>query len=68
MAQYRQLLDELRQAFPQPVSNPVHDGYVVFSMLRALVAIKSYVLSPFADETRMQSILDHVLKAREAIA
>ena len=33
---YQQLLETLRQAFPQPVSNPVHDGYVVFSILRAL--------------------------------
>ncbi len=33
---YQQLLEVLRNAFPQPVSNPVHDGYVVFSMLRAL--------------------------------
>lgn len=33
---YQQLLEELRKAFPQPVSDPVHDGYVVFSMLRAL--------------------------------
>lgn len=33
---YQKLLESLRQAFPQPVSNPVHDGYVVFSILRAL--------------------------------
>ncbi len=33
---YQELLDKLRQAFPQPVSDPVHDGYVVFSILRAL--------------------------------
>jgi glutamate/tyrosine decarboxylase-like PLP-dependent enzyme len=33
---YKKLLDHLRQAFPQPVSDPVHDGYVVFSILRAL--------------------------------
>ena len=31
-----QLIEELRKAFPQPVSDPVHDGYVVFSILRAL--------------------------------
>ena len=36
MPRYHELLDSLRQAFPQPVSNPVHDGYVVFSILRAL--------------------------------
>ncbi|HEX4131364.1 MAG TPA: pyridoxal-dependent decarboxylase [Pirellulales bacterium] len=33
---YRQLLDALRKQFPQPVSDPVHDAYVVFSILRAL--------------------------------
>ncbi len=34
--QYQELLESLRKLFPQPVSDPVHDGYVVFSMLRAL--------------------------------
>ncbi len=33
---YQQLLTTLRTAFPQPVSDPVHDSYVVFSILRAL--------------------------------
>jgi len=33
---HRELLETLRKAFPQPVSDPVHDGYVVFSILRAL--------------------------------
>lgn len=32
----QQILTELRKAFPPPVSDPVHDGYVVFSLLRAL--------------------------------
>ncbi|KKK58505.1 hypothetical protein LCGC14_3043780, partial [marine sediment metagenome] len=27
---YHELLETLRKAFPQPVSDPVHDGYVVF--------------------------------------
>jgi L-2,4-diaminobutyrate decarboxylase len=36
MSVYRELLESLRQAFPAPVSDPVHDGYVVFSLLRAL--------------------------------
>jgi glutamate/tyrosine decarboxylase-like PLP-dependent enzyme len=36
MAGYQELLDQLRLAFPTPVSNPVHDGYVVFSLLKAL--------------------------------
>src|SRR5690606_8817906 len=33
---HERLLDQLRQQFPQPVSDPVHDSYVVFSILRAL--------------------------------
>lgn len=36
MAEYHQRLEALRKAFPSPVSDPVHDGYVVFSLLRAL--------------------------------
>ena len=35
-AVYQILLESLQKAFPQPVSDPVHDGYVVFSILRAL--------------------------------
>src|SRR5262245_7159024 len=33
---YQQRLAALRQTFPAPVSDPVHDGYVVFSLLRTL--------------------------------
>src|SRR5687767_6616408 len=36
MPRHRRLLKKLRQAFPAPVSDPVHDGYMAFSMLRAL--------------------------------
>lgn len=32
-----------------------------------IAAMKSYVLSPFSDESRMDSIIHHVLKARERI-
>ncbi len=35
-APYRELLDRIRSAFPSPVSDPVHDAYFVFSILRAL--------------------------------
>ena len=31
-----------------------------------IVALKSYVLSPFSDPSRMESVLAHVLRAREA--
>jgi glutamate/tyrosine decarboxylase-like PLP-dependent enzyme len=33
---YQEKLATLREAFPTPVSDPVHDGYVVFSLLRTL--------------------------------
>jgi hypothetical protein len=31
------------------------------------VALKSYVLSPFSDEHRMRSVVNHVLEARTAV-
>ncbi|HWB12646.1 MAG TPA: pyridoxal-dependent decarboxylase [Pirellulales bacterium] len=33
---YSEILAALRKQFPQPVSDPVHDAYVAFSVLRAL--------------------------------
>jgi len=33
---YEEILGRLRQAFPQPVSDPVHDAYFVYSISRAL--------------------------------
>ena len=36
MPHYGEILAQLRQQFPQPVSDPVHDAYVAFSVLRAL--------------------------------
>ncbi len=36
MTAYHQIVQQLRQAFPQPVSDRVHDAYFVFSFLRAL--------------------------------
>lgn len=35
-AVYQTIVEELRQSFPQPVSDRVHDAYFVFSFLRAL--------------------------------
>ncbi len=40
-AAYRSILEQMRLAFPQPVSNPVHDSYFVHSILRALDAVDS---------------------------
>ncbi|MDE2927254.1 MAG: pyridoxal-dependent decarboxylase [Acidobacteriota bacterium] len=33
---YRHILKEVRLAFPQPVSDPIHDSYFVHSIMRAL--------------------------------
>lgn len=35
-APYEEIVQNLRQAFPQPVSDRVHDAYFVFSFMRAL--------------------------------
>ncbi|MEQ8791661.1 MAG: pyridoxal-dependent decarboxylase [Pirellulaceae bacterium] len=40
-APYRKILDSLRQAFPQPASDPVHDAYFVLSISRALDQVDS---------------------------
>ncbi len=36
MVPFQRIVADLRQAFPQPVSDRVHDAYFVFSFLRAL--------------------------------
>ena len=33
---YREILDKIRIVFPQPVSDKVHDSYVVYTVMRAL--------------------------------
>ncbi|HUY33948.1 MAG TPA: pyridoxal-dependent decarboxylase [Pirellulales bacterium] len=38
---YRELLDQLRRQFPQPVSDPAHDDYIVSSIQRALDQVDS---------------------------
>jgi len=38
---YHKLLEDLRRQFPQPVSDPVHDAYFVFTILRALDQVDS---------------------------
>jgi hypothetical protein len=35
-APYRELLQRIRTAFPQPVSDRIHDSYFVHSIMRAL--------------------------------
>jgi glutamate/tyrosine decarboxylase-like PLP-dependent enzyme len=40
-APFQRIVSELRQAFPQPVSDRVHDAYFVFSFLRALDQVDS---------------------------
>ena len=38
-APYRLILEQLRQGFPEPVSDRVHDAYFVFSIMQALERI-----------------------------
>ena len=38
-ASYRAVLDTIRTAFPQPVSDRVHDSYFVHSVMRAIDAV-----------------------------
>ena len=33
---YRDILEEIKLAFPQPISNTIHDSYFIHSMMRAL--------------------------------
>ncbi len=40
-ARYRSIVDSLKQAFPKPISDPVHDAYFVFSILKALDRVDS---------------------------
>ena len=40
-APYRAVLDKIRLAFPQPVSDRVHDSYFVHSIMRAIDAVDS---------------------------
>ena len=52
-ASYYETVKQLRQAFPQPVSDRVHDAYFVYSIMRALDqvdALKS--VSPVLGEQR----------------
>jgi glutamate/tyrosine decarboxylase-like PLP-dependent enzyme len=63
---YQTLLHDLRQAFPQPVSDRLHDAYFVFSFLRALDqvdAMKS--VSPILGQP---GDLDYSLARRSRIA
>ena len=38
-AAYRNKLENIRLAFPQPVSNHVHDSYFVHSIMRAMDSV-----------------------------
>lgn len=51
MPKYLELLESLRQSFPQPVSAPVHDAYFVYSISRALDRVdKLKSLTPILGE------------------
>lgn len=74
-AAYRTMLAELRQAFPSPVSNRVHDAYFVYSIMRALDQVdamksESPVLGesrPLDFETAGAAVIDQLPRSVEAV-
>ena len=73
-APYRDLLSQIRLAFPQPVSDRIHDSYFVFLLMRAIDRIdalksemKVYVLSPFVDEADVELLVSKVIEARRHV-
>ncbi|HHZ83241.1 MAG TPA: hypothetical protein EYN18_03670 [Nitrospirales bacterium] len=49
---YRDLLTNIRLAFPQPTSDPIHDSYFVHSIMRACSSawIEHWTSNPFKGE------------------
>jgi len=60
-APYRQIVESLRQAFPRPVSDRVHDAYFVFSFLRALDEVdRLKSVTPLLGKPEEPLSLEHV--------
>lgn len=64
-ARYQDILQKLRGQFPQPVSDPVHDAYFVFSILRALDSVDDLksqrpMLGPAVDPDYPAAIADRL--------
>jgi glutamate/tyrosine decarboxylase-like PLP-dependent enzyme len=77
MVPYRDLLGKIRQAFPQPVSDRVHDSYLVHSIMRALDqvdALKSQLpilgrpVAPDYEVGRLARLGDHAQTLEEVTA
>ena len=72
---YRDILEKLRRAFPQPVSDPIHDSYFVHSIMRALDqvdALKTHLpmlgrIVPGKFEAARQTVLPDTLSSVEAV-
>ena len=72
---YRDILEKLRRAFPQPVSDPIHDSYFVHSIMRALDqvdALKTHLpmlgrIVPGNFEAARQTVLPDILSSVEAV-
>jgi L-2,4-diaminobutyrate decarboxylase len=65
-APYREILAHLRQSFPQPVSDRVHDAYFVFSFLRALDQLDGMKsISPLLGNP---AVLDYDAARRQRVA
>lgn len=72
---YREILENIRLAFPQPVSNPIHDSYFVHSIMRALHqvdALKTQLpmlgsVVPCNFETARQTVLPDTMSSVEDV-
>ena len=72
---YRDILEKIRQAFPQPVSDPIHDSYFVHSIMRALDqvdALKTHLpmlgsIVPGDFEVARQTVLPDTLSSVEEV-
>jgi glutamate/tyrosine decarboxylase-like PLP-dependent enzyme len=71
---YQPILAQIRQAFPQPVSDRMHDSYFVFSIMRALdqvdgmkskVPLLGRMQQPDYDAARQECLADGVTSVEE---
>lgn len=72
---YRNILEKIRLAFPQPVSDPIHDSYFVHSIMRALDQVdtlKTHLpmlgsIVPGNFETARQTVLPDTMSSVEDV-
>ena len=86
---YRDILEEIRLAFPQPIADPIYYNREIFQYVHSeamaergvvilmtdcyryttygepIVALKSFILSPFIDTRSVENVVSKVLEARD---